>query len=135
MSILPIGYNLIIVILSTLILFNLLGIEVSACDYVLTEYDMFQARFYTISETIFTLLLGVLCYRLNLCAYNWYSVASLLMINIINLFGCFAQINWTVYSFLYSNILILALTTLSIILYLRNKKNAIHHWRQIKSNE
>lgn len=122
MSILPIGYNLIIVILSTLILFNLLGVEVSACDYVLTEYDMFQARFYTISETIFTLLLGVLCYRLNLCAYNWYSVASLLMINIINLFGCFAQINWTVYSFLYSNILILALTTLSIILYLRNKK-------------
>ena len=122
MSILPIGYNLIIVILSTLILFNLLGIEVSACDYVLTEYDMFQARFYTISETIFTLLLGVLCYRLNLCAYNWYSVASLLMINIINLFGCFAHINWTVYSFLYSNILILALTTLSIILYLRNKK-------------
>jgi len=122
LSILPIGYNLIIVILSTLILFNLLGVEVSACDYVLTEYDMFQARFYTISETIFTLLLGVLCYRLNLCAYNWYSVASLLMINIINLFGCFAQINWTVYSFLYSNILILALTTLSIILYLRNKK-------------
>lgn len=122
----PISYNLIIVIINVLLYFNLFGITPHPCDEILTEADKFQSAFYTISDTLYTIILGLICYRLKFCAYNWFSVASLFIINIINLIGVFFEMPYIVYEFAFMNFLILVLTSLSVLLYIveiRKPKN------------
>lgn len=119
----PVSLNLLTVILSILMFFGVIPIPF---DPNYTEYNKFNYAVYEITNTIFTLTLGVLCYRLKFCAYNWVSVISLFLMNVINLIGIFNVMDTTVYYFAYMNILILALTVLSIILYIAecyNPKN------------
>ena len=119
----PISVNLIDVVINMCLFFSVINLpHDSICDEIFTSEDKFFYGAYEIRSALFTITLGMLCYRLRFCAYNWVSVISLSLQNIINLIAIFTVINYTVYQFALMNILILALTTLSIILYLINKK-------------
>lgn len=111
----PITLNLLTVIVSVLILTDIIVLPYNP-DYTL--YDKFNYAVYEITNTIFTLTLGLICYRLKFCAYNWVSVISLFIMNIINLIAIFNVIDITVYYFMFMNMLIITLTVLSIILYI-----------------
>lgn len=115
----PISINLIDVIINACLFFSIINIpHDSICDEILTAEDKFFYGAYEIRSLLFTITLCLLCYRLKFCAYNWVSVVSLFLQNLINLIAIFGVMSMTVYHFAFMNILILMLTVLSIILYI-----------------
>ena len=111
-------YNLVIIILNILLHLNVFGFKITECDIVASDIDMFQHRYYTILSTFLTVIFITLAVRFKYCSYIWFAISSLACLNIVNLIGVFTNIDRTTYLFSFMNLLILALTFLSVLIYI-----------------
>ena len=112
----PISLFLLTVIINLLLFY---GVIEMPYDDNYSASDKFSFGIYEITNTIFTLFLGLTCYRLKLCYYNWVSVVGLLLLNIINLFAILFEMNMAFYYALGMNVIILFMAVLAIALFFK----------------